>query len=217
PAQGVNTRNVIRDAHHMRSRLHEYFRIPDESLCSFEFDCAVDDSNANPGFFRFGPNIVCYGRLKSGAVARSPERAASYDASRDVQVLRGRVHLPFDPAQVIDDLLNERYLAGHGKRNGFFIPSFARRAYYAVRDLLPDSVRRQLQRAYLKDWQQVSFPSWPIDTTVDLLHEQLLRLSMEAQGIERLPFVWFWPDGARNCAILTHDVETSTGRDFTSS
>jgi hypothetical protein len=28
-----------------------------------------------------------------------------------------------------------------------------------------------------------------------------------------VPFVWFWPHGAPSCAIVTHDVETSVGRD----
>jgi hypothetical protein len=30
-----------------------------------------------------------------------------------------------------------------------------------------------------------------------------------------VPFIWFWPDGASNCLIMTHDVETRAGRDFT--
>jgi peptidoglycan/xylan/chitin deacetylase (PgdA/CDA1 family) len=54
-----------------------------------------------------------------------------------------------------------------------------------------------------------------VDFTVDTLHENILQLSMEATGIQRIPFIWFWPDGAPNCLILTHDVETSVGRDFT--
>ncbi len=29
-----------------------------------------------------------------------------------------------------------------------------------------------------------------------------------------MPFIWFWPDGANGCAILTHDVEAEPGRDF---
>jgi hypothetical protein len=38
---------------------------------------------------------------------------------------------------------------------------------------------------------------------------------MEVAGVEKLPFIWFWPNGARNCLLLTHDIETSKGRDFT--
>jgi hypothetical protein len=38
-------------------------------------------------------------------------------------------------------------------------------------------------------------------------------LSMKAQPIDKMPFVWFWPGNARGCVMLTHDVETQTGRD----
>jgi hypothetical protein len=38
---------------------------------------------------------------------------------------------------------------------------------------------------------------------------------MQASGVEELPFIWFWPEGAANCLVITHDVETTSGRDFT--
>jgi len=41
-----------------------------------------------------------------------------------------------------------------------------------------------------------------------------MLLSLEAKGVERIPFVWFWPNGARGCLTMTHDVETEAGRDF---
>jgi hypothetical protein len=37
---------------------------------------------------------------------------------------------------------------------------------------------------------------------------------MKAQGIDTVPFVWFWPDGASSCTIMTHDVEQLAGRNF---
>ena len=37
---------------------------------------------------------------------------------------------------------------------------------------------------------------------------------MKAKGVDRVPFIWFWPDGAQSCAAMTHDVETERGRDF---
>jgi hypothetical protein len=39
-------------------------------------------------------------------------------------------------------------------------------------------------------------------------------LSMQAKGVDRVPFVWFWPDRARGCVTMTHDVETAAGRDY---
>ena len=37
---------------------------------------------------------------------------------------------------------------------------------------------------------------------------------MRAKGLDRMPFVWFWPDGARGCLLMTHDVESQAGYDF---
>src|SRR5262249_52548370 len=148
----------------------------------------------------------------------SPQ-AAKYDALRDVRLRRGAVQLSFDAAQVVENLRTERYAASEfgSTRNGSRIPPFGQKLYYAIRDHLPIWIRRQVQRAYLADWNRMSFPGWPVDSTVDRLHERLLALSMEAQGVERIPFIWFWPDGARSSLIMTHDVETMEGRDFTSS
>jgi hypothetical protein len=36
---------------------------------------------------------------------------------------------------------------------------------------------------------------------------------MKVRGVEKVPFVWFWPDGMRGCLTMTHDVETAAGRD----
>ena len=93
---------------------------------------------------------------------------------------------------------------------------FVRKAYYSIREILPVDVRRYLQRSYFNGWRKLPFPEWPVDFTVDNLHEEYLRLLMEARGITRIPFIWFWPQGAPSAVILTHDVETAAGRDFTS-
>jgi hypothetical protein len=73
-----------------------------------------------------------------------------------------------------------------------------------------------LQKIYFRDWKEIAFPAWPVDFTVDNLHRQMLRIVLEASGEKRLPFVWFWPDGSPSALIMTHDVETASGRDFTS-
>jgi hypothetical protein len=41
-----------------------------------------------------------------------------------------------------------------------------------------------------------------------------MLLSLQASPVDRIPFIWFWPDGARGCVSMTHDVETRAGRDF---
>lgn len=40
---------------------------------------------------------------------------------------------------------------------------------------------------------------------------------MQAKGVDRIPFIWFWPEGYSGCAIMTHDVETSSGLNFIAS
>jgi hypothetical protein len=41
-----------------------------------------------------------------------------------------------------------------------------------------------------------------------------MALAVKQTAQKRVPFIWFWPDGARACAVLTHDVETLAGRDY---
>jgi hypothetical protein len=53
-----------------------------------------------------------------------------------------------------------------------------------------------------------------VDTTVERLAERVLVLSMKAQRIDRVPFIWFWPEGATGATIMTHDVETQAGLSF---
>jgi hypothetical protein len=76
------------------------------------------------------------------------------------------------------------------------------------------AVRSQLQGLRARNWRQAIFPKWPVDTTVDDLCETLLRLTMQAHKVEKMPFVWFWPNGATGSVTMTHDVEGETGRAF---
>jgi hypothetical protein len=34
--------------------------------------------------------------------------------------------------------------------------------------------------------------------------------------MQKAPFIWFWPEGAPSCVMMTHDVEATAGRDFSS-
>jgi len=143
-------------------------------------------------------------------------QADLYDASIDVCLDECKVRLPFDPSEVFENLYRERYEQNlRPARGGLLGHELIRKSYYFVRGLLPVPVRRHLQRAYFSGWQKLPFPAWPVDFTVDMLHQELLKLSMEAHGVREVPFIWFWPEGAPNCLIMTHDVEGSAGLDFT--
>ncbi len=118
--------------------------------------------------------------------------------------------LPDDPAVLFDYLRGERYLDPGGAVH----KSAVRRLYYLLRPLIPVGVRKHLQRLALRDWQSIPFPAWPLDTTVDDLVNGVWRVLLRESGEERLPFVWYWPDGHPCSGMMTHDVETSAGRDF---
>jgi hypothetical protein len=124
------------------------------------------------------------------------------------------VLLPFNPTDVIDNLRLERYANhyGHGALNRW--KRSLKNTYYFLRPLMHANIRRQIQRTHLSGWQKLLFPRWPVDTTVENLCERLLLLSLKANGTDRVPFIWFWPDGAQSCATMTHDLESATGKGF---
>ncbi len=89
-----------------------------------------------------------------------------------------------------------------------------RELYYLIRPLLGVAVRRHLQRLVFRGWEKRAFPNWPVDRTVDRLHEILLAAALRNKCVQGAPFIWFWPAGYRSCALLTHDVETEAGLRF---
>jgi hypothetical protein len=190
--------------------LSDYYRIPDSVLGRV---LGADRSGEN-GYFRFGPEVICYGQSKSG-VATKVEDAGLYDAHKNIQMDSADIRSPFDLTRIVENLRRERYVPGLTPgREKLITQEWMLKAYYFLRGSLPDSVRRHMQRVYFSDWKIRPFPAWPVDFTVDNLHEEILRLAMEASHAEKVPFIWYWPDGAPNCLILTHDVETTAGRDF---
>ncbi len=194
----------------LKKALTDYYRCPDE----FANFTLAGDLSAQPGYFRFGPDTICYGRRSMGNGTKI-DAGTSYDALDNVTIQEAIPRLPFDPADVIDNLRCERYpvdAEGAGKR--FAARSAIRNAYYFARPLMPVRVRKHFQRFELRDWGKVTFPAWPVDRTVDRIHERLLALSLEAQGVNRIPFIWFWPEGQPSCGIMTHDVEQAAGVEF---
>jgi glycosyltransferase involved in cell wall biosynthesis len=199
--------------HSVNRLLSDYYRVPETELGPV----VTADLSGETGFFRFGTDVICYGQSASG-VSSKVENLESYDALKSTCLKDSQVCLPFDPAQIADNLRSERYVGrSRGNQSRLVDSDLVHKTYYSFREMLPVSIRKHLQKLYLRDWQQLRFPNWPVDFTVDSLHETLLRLSMEASGVQRVPFIWFWPHGASNCLIMTHDVETAAGRDFTSS
>jgi hypothetical protein len=137
------------------------------------------------------------------------------DYGAKARTLGAALSLDFDPDELAANFRLERYIAsGRGSTLRKVLLRSARAAYYGVRPVLPVAVRKHIQRVNSRGWSKVTFPQWPTDASLDVLFERLLLLAMQSAGIERVPFIWFWPDGHSAAAILTHDVETAAGRDF---
>jgi len=196
----------------MKQGVVDYYRCL-ESLADFELAGSL---SGDPGYFQFGPTTICYGNSSSGSRSKRVV-GPLYDTLADVTADGGKVRLPFDPDEILENLRRERYRHnGNKNRNGLHESPMMRRLYYWVRPFLPGSIRRQVQRLYLSDWKKIHFPHWPVDRTVERFLERLLTLCMQARAVHTAPFVWFWPDGATSSTIMTHDVEYLAGRNFCS-
>lgn len=124
--------------------------------------------------------------------------------------------LPFDLAEVVTNLQQERYTRTPPPFERLAEDNGLRSVYYALRPLLPVPLRRHLQKVQLSGWERIAFPRWPVDTSVDALMQRTMAELLKAQGLRSMPFVWFWPGGAPAAAMVTHDVEGPSGREFSS-
>ena len=185
--------------------LIEHYRCPE----SFVKLTLANDLTEDPGFFTFGGATTCYGRTDAGYL-RPRSEAGLYDVTQDVISSTSGLCLPFDPTEAIDNLRLERYPGARGSS----LRATAREIYYLLRPTLSQSMRKRIQRFQLRGSRESQFPAWPVDPTVDNLPEQLLLLLLRATGTERIPFIWFGPDGNRSAAIMTHDVDSEAGRDL---
>jgi len=199
---------------HSRLKSEMNTALLDLYLCPEQFVDFEISGRLSPeaGYFRFGQN-TCYSRSASGYRARRPDPTL-YDVLNDVTVHKSKLSLPFDPDEVIDNLRLERYANRNGQGALTRWERSLKAIYYFLRPFMHVTQRKHLQRARLIGWRDRNFPRWPVDTSVEDLCERLLLLSMKAKRIDKVPFIWFWPDGAQSCVAMTHDVETEEGREF---
>ncbi len=190
----------------MTMPLLDFYRCP-ETFGGFSLTSQLC---TEPGYFRFGHDLVCFGQCAAGYSSRSSNNGL-FDAFRSVSFNHSGVRLPFDLSQVVDNLRLERYVpppdAGLMRRA-------IRDGYYLIRPFLGVSLRKHFQKLFLRGWDAIPFPGWPVDMTVERLLEKLMILLLKSQEAGAVPFIWFWPDGASSCAMMTHDVETGTGLGF---
>jgi hypothetical protein len=192
----------------------------DNTLADY-FRCADDIATGPPkgpqpadqGYFVFR-DTICYGRCWGASPAREVTTDIP-DVSPAGTCDGSRLDLPFVLSEVVRNLRQEHYARSspHGLE-GIASTSFLRHLYYLLRPLLSVAVRSHLQRIRLSGWERIAFPHWPVDCSVDALMKHALALVLKHRGVEKLPFIWFWPEGANGCVTLTHDVETAAGLAF---
>lgn len=173
-------------------------------------------ASGEESFFKLD-EIRLFGRTGGQSVPLGPDEVLP---SIDPRITRNGavVNLPFDPTAIIENLRWEKYAGAANTQISYISNSKSslRQIYYAIRPLLPVKVRRHLQRKALQDWSKISFPAWPVDTTVEDFVDLLWKIILESSGKDRIPFIWYWPSSANSCGIMTHDVETGAGQDFCS-
>ena len=186
----------------MQSLLVDYFGCPER----FDHIVWSDEHSDAAGYFRLGDDATCFGHYDRRRQFPDPAEVLN-DALDEVTNRDGKVCLPFNPSEIVENLRGELYV-GEWRKG---VLSLLSNLYYAIRPLLPVHVRRYLQMLHLRDWETISFPSWPVDFSVDNLIRHLMLLSIRSGREDRVPFIWFWPDGHSGSAIITHDVETQEG------
>src|SRR5208283_2510917 len=138
--------------------LMDYFRCP-EVFADFALR---GDLCPGEGYFRFGPEVTCYGQSSLGYYAETPAKATC-DLAYHTRTEGTTSYIPFDPSAVVDNLRCERYL-GATPSNGLEeeLTSLARKAYYRLRPHLGVPLRKPLQRLWLSGWEKKWFPRWPV-------------------------------------------------------
>jgi hypothetical protein len=134
------------------------------------------------------------------------ERYASVWRTKD-----GGTLLPFDPDEFLMNFRSERYRALSGSRAPA-LQSMVRRGYYAVRPLLPQRVQIALRRMFARVQARTRFPRWPVEPALHDLCSFVLTCVADAAR-QPVPYLEPWPAGHKWALVLTHDVETATGRD----
>jgi hypothetical protein len=191
------------------SALIDYFRCPpDLALIGTRTDLSTAQ-----GFFKFG-DAIGFGRL-AGELPEPGVDGRLNEVSGHVRSRDGRVELPFNLTEVATNLREERYrLNGYNILQKSTSTLAAQKLYYQLRPWMGVKVRKHLQKVRLSGWDRIKFPRWPVDRSVDTLMESTLKLALKQGQQSSIPFVWFWPDGASACAMMTHDVEGDSGVAF---
>ena len=90
----------------------------------------------------------------------------------------------------------------------------AKRAYYALKPLLPRSLTGPVKHVYGSHRARAGQLGWPIERRYARFQFDVIRHLLEILDRPSLPFIDFWPGGHRYALVLTHDIETGAGQSF---
>jgi hypothetical protein len=170
-------------------------------------------------------SIRIWGHVADDSAAAALAGSVSGDWTRETPILdgagavrawtwrasNGGTIFPFDPDEVIANLRSERYLR-LGPAAPLSLTASRRRAYYAIRPVLPRNIQIGLRRAFSHVQARTQFPRWPVESALHDLIDLVLQRVGDAAG-RPVPYIAPWPRGRSWALVLTHDVETSRGRD----
>jgi len=188
----------------------EYFRCGDDV---FPHDSGAA-ATVDEGYFTFDGGAVCYGRPFRGLTVKHVNGDRLPDLAIDGCAPSGKALLPLDLSEVVTNLRRERYRRLPPRAELVTGANMVRRLYYTVRPLLGVTVRKHFQRLRLSGWNTIPFPRWPVDASVDTLMRSAMKLALRNSESHRIPFIWFWPDGADAGVMMTHDVEGDRGLNY---
>lgn len=120
-----------------------------------------------------------------------------------------------DRAQGADtDAILERTLGEGQFGPGHWDLSFARKAYYRLKPVLPRPLTRRLRRLQGSGAAGDSPLGWPVESRYAQFLWDAVGALLAASGSAELPFLGLWPDGHRFAFVLTHDVEAAEGQAY---
>ena len=164
------------------------------------------------GYFRFG-DAVCYGRQAAGAPSPRPDGRLA-DVSRRPSPRRAARCSSPSTSRRCSTTCGTSGTRGSGRRWS------VGRLRPRPRPLLLAPAGAAGRPAEAPAANQLGrlaahpVPRWPVDLTVETLMRGAAGLVLERGGAAELPFIWFWPEGAPGCAMVTHDVEGPDGAAF---
>ncbi len=117
--------------------------------------------------------------------------------------LRGAIS---DSQAAAERYLLELYLDEKQRR-----PLAAMASYYRVKKFLPRALRHWLNSIAIRTRRHSGFPGWPCESALLEFWREWLKRALESVGVNDGWHIGFWPDNARCCIVLTHDVESPLG------